>query len=228
MISKPPTMTETNTEIIDPESNNDRTADDLVPENKIAGVQRNWNTDSEWDGHDYAGTPIPREDTRPKPEWKTEERRAWLLSKLREYGTWDNVPMSQADAGEMFGISQNSIYNDIKELRRYIRFHAGDKVISMSEMVAQKAVNELIDEESDEYDPYKAWRVQQEYGEWMFELGRLDRAPDKKQVHNINQDVSEDELSDDEQEHFKNFSEKLQQVDQDPIDVESTEMDDDE
>lgn len=197
----------------------------LADSQKVQGIQRNWNTEADWDGYDYRAIPTPNPQSLPYSQWDTDERRAWLFEQLREHGTWRNVPHEQTEVGDWFDVSQQTISNDLKEIRRYIRFHAGDKAISMSEMVAQKAVGDLMED-----DPYKAWSVQREFNEFLFELGRLDRAPDKKQVHNINESISDDSLSDDEKDHFADLAEKLEQANDsqadEPIDVEAKEVED--
>lgn len=200
----------------------DLETDDMMP----TGIDDNWNSgpDSEWPGHDYSQIPIPSD--RPMPNWETEERRAWLLRKLKQYGTWRNVPMHQVDVADDFQVSQQSISQDLKELRKYIRFHAGDRAISMTEMVAQRAVSELQEDE----EWFKALQAQLDYNEFLFELGRLERAPDKKQVQNVNLEANAADLTDEEADVFENFAEKLQQGQgsgSDVIDVESREVADD-
>lgn len=203
-----------------------QTASDLVSENKIAGLDRNWNTDAEWDGHDYNAVPIPHD--RPMPEWDPEERRAWLLAKLREYGTWRNVPLDQESVADDFGVCQQSISHDLKELRRYIRFHAGNKAVSMTEMVAQRAVAELQEDE----DWFKALQAQLDYNEFLFELGRLERAPDKKQVQSVNVDADASDLTGEEAGHFEDLADMVSGGQSnsgadDVIDVDSEEVEDD-
>lgn len=193
-----------------------------TPDDTPDDIQSNWNSGSEWNSHDYATVPIPND--RPKKHWEPDERRAYLLDKLQEYGTWRNVPMHQNEVAEDFDVSQQAISQDLKELRKYIRFHAGDRAVSMTELVAQRAVAELQEDE----DWFKALQAQLDYNEWLFELGRLDRAPDKKQVHNINEKISDDSLSAEEQEHFADLSEKLQQAQDAPIDVDFEEVEADE
>lgn len=195
------------------------TPTEIVPEHKLAGIDRHWNTDEEWDGHDYSSVPIPDETTRARWEWSTEERRAYILTLLREHGHAKNVPKTQQQLGEEFGVSQQAIHQDYKELRRYIRFHAGSQAISDTEVVAQQAVAKEL--ENGNY--YKALRAQLEYNEWLFELGRLSREPTKQQIESVSVKADAADLTDEEESHFETLSEMLNEDDEDDeIIVENT------
>ena len=209
------------------DTNDAQTASELVPEHKLAGIDQHWNTSDEWDGHDYSSVPIPTEDQRPKWEWSPKERRAYILTLLRKYGHAGNVPRKQTELAEDFGVTQTTIWRDYNELRRFIRFHAGDRAVSDTEMVAQKAVRE----ELSDGNHYKALRAQLEYNEWLFELGRLDRAPERRQTENINVTANLAELDPEEESHLADLADKLergQKQGDDVVDVEATEVRDDE
>lgn len=201
------------------------TADKDDETESLVGIHQNWNSGDEWPGHEYKEIPLPTD--RPTPQWRADERRAWLLKKLEKYGTWANVPMDQTDVADDFDVTQQSISQDLKELRKYIRFHAGDKAVSMTEMVAQKAVTDLVDEE-----PFKALQAQLDFNEFLFELGRLERAPDKKQVQSVNVEADASDLTGEEQDHFADLADMIEQGQNsgadDVIDVESEEVDGDE
>lgn len=214
----------TDISVFQDDSDEQETAPETADETPVDGVDQNWNSGNDWPGDEYNQIPIPSD--RPMPKWDTAERRAWLLGKLKKYGTWRNVPMHQVDVADDFRVTQQTISNDLKELRKYIRFHAGDRAISMTEMVAQRSVAELMEEE----DYFKALQAQLDYNEFLFELGRLERAPDKKEVQSVNVEAKASDLSDEERQHFDSLAEKLQQgqdAQADVIDVESTEVDDD-
>lgn len=215
---------------IDLESDGEQTALDLTDDR--VGLDVNWSDGVKWGGDDYTKIPIPDEAVRPKWEWETAERRAYLLGLLREYGHPNAVPQKQKAIGEEFGVSQQTISNDFDVLRKYIRYNAGDKAISTTELVAQKAVAGAI--ENEEY--YDALRAQLEYNEWLFDLGRLERQPRKQQIEKTSVSVETSELSDEEEEHLAMLDEKLREgqsievFDRDAgtLDVEATEVPDDE
>lgn len=206
----------------------ERTALESDEENSLAQVsdQDFIHGTADWDGPDYATVRIPSAADRPKWEWSYEERQAFLFEKLREYGTPGNLPKSQTEYGEEFGVAQQQISKDIERVRRYIAAHAGDRAVSKAAMLANRAVEELAEE-----DPKKAMDTWLDYCEFLFDTGAMDRAPDKKQVqtYNVNESVDEG-LSDDEREKFDQFVDMMtgdrQSEPDEPIDVEAEEVDD--
>lgn len=201
------------------------------PDHAVSGIDENWSTDASWNGHHYNEIPVPDENDRAKHQWATEERRAYLLSLVREYGHPDNVPYTQTELGEQFGVAQQAIHRDYKELRQYIRFHTGNRAISTTQMVAEKAVKEL----QRDGDHMKALNAQLKYDDWLFDLGRLQREPDRKQVESVNISADADDLDDDERAKIDQLAEMMgtggdgaasAERDDDVIDVDATTVDD--
>lgn len=183
-----------------------QTAAEAVPDHRIAGIDDNWsNADAEWEGDDYAATHIPDEQKRPKWEWGTDERRAYLYAQLREAGHPDNIEQTYEEYGDEFGISKVSIWRDFNKIREYIRFHAGSKAVSNTETLVDKAVRM----ELDNGNGYKALQAQLDYNEWLFELGRLDREPDRKQIESVSVSADAGGLDDSEREHFEELADRL-------------------
>lgn len=212
-------MTDTPKEI---EPDGEKTALELTEDR--TGIDINWTDGAEWDGAEYAAVAVPDPAVRPKDEWGPEERRAYLLADIRQYGHPRNLPKTQAEYGKEFGITQQAIWADMNELRDYIRFHAGDKAISTTELVAERAVAGAIEDE----DWYNALRAQLEYNEWLFNLGRLERTPRKQQVESVSVTADADDLTDEEREHFEALNQKLRKAQMgDEIVVESTDVEDD-
>lgn len=203
----------------------DRTPLETEADNKLAQVsdQDFINGTAEWDGPDYATVRIPSAADRPKWEWSYEERQAFFFDKLRKHGTPDNLPKSQTAYGEEFGVAQQQISKDIERVRQYIAAHAGDRAISKAAMLANRAVEELAED-----DPKKAMDTWLDYCEFLFDTGAMDRAPDKKQVQTYNVNESADEgLTDEEREKFDQFANMMKgDRDDEPIDVEAEEVDD--
>lgn len=170
----------------------------------IAGIDVNWNSGEEWNGPDYAGYPIPDEGKRPKFEWDMRERRAYLLDLLNKRGHPDRLP-KQADLAEDFNVSQQQISKDLQQIRDYIRYHAGDTAITQTEMVARKAVRE----ELEEGNWSKALDNQLKYNDWLFDLGRLEKAPERKEIQEFSLEAKASDLTDEEHEHLKSLSQKL-------------------
>lgn len=207
-------------------SESGKTPIEAQPENRTGIIEDETliKHDDKWTKSDYASVPIPNERDRPKWEWTTDERRAELLRLIRKHGHPDNLPNNQTEYGEIFDVSQQCISEDLKVLREYIATKAGHRAISDTELIAERAKRELLDE-----DPYKAFQVQLDYNEWLFEMGKLERAPDKKEVKsmNINADAADD-LTDEEREQFDKLAEMLrsEEEDDDVIDVGGSEVED--
>lgn len=189
-----------------------------------------------WDGpHDYASVAIPDERETPKWKWQTEERRAYLLKKLREHGHPHRIPKSYREIGEEFDVTHPTIVQDFKILREYIEATSGEDARAHTKLVSQKAVQELMEDGN----WYKALKAQLEFNEWLFEVGDLDREPDKKQVQQQIMSASAEsvtELDEDEREQFAQMAQMMNERgtgdsstdDEDVIDVESQEVEDDE
>lgn len=200
------------------------------PENNMKNVGDRAFLDGaeDYNGEDYAMIPIPDEAEKPMFEWSKCERRAYMLREIMKHGHADNLPRSQRSYADDFDIAQPTLNYDIKRIRDYITATAGRRVISDTETVAQKAVKQLLEDG----EMKKAWQVQREYTEWLFELGGdigLERAPDKKQVQSVS--VSADateQLSDDQREQFDKLAEMINSdddADEEIIDVEVKEDD---
>lgn len=204
------------------------TALDKEPENRIGTVtdQQLLMGDVSWNGPDYATVAIPDPRRRPKQEWSYEERQADLFRLLRKYGHPDNIEKSQRELGEEYDVSQQQISEDFKRVRKYIAAHVGQDAISMTDLIVNKGVRELIDEK-----PYQAVKAQLEYMEFLMETGAIDRAPERKEIAQMRIDPdSADELTDEQREQFDRLAEFMssdattvettgEKVDDEPIDV---------
>lgn len=184
-----------------------RTALDAEEENSLAAVsdQDFIKGLADWNGPDYAAIRIPSEANRPKWEWDHEERQAYFFDLLRRCGTPSNLPKSQGEFGDDFGVTQQQISKDIDRVRKYIAAHAGQDAISKAEMLAHRATDDLV--EDDPKDAMDAWL---KYCEFLFELGAIDRAPEKKQVATFNRNESlTRDLDEDEEDAFDQMAEMM-------------------
>jgi hypothetical protein len=177
------------------------------------------------DTPNYDAIPLPDPLEKPRGKWTSRERRKELLEEIREAGHADNLPKSQRQYGNMYGVSQQMIHKDIQELRKYIRQTSGAEAIEDTEAIKHKAVMDALDNE----DYGRAFELQLKYNDFMFELGRYDKAPDRKQVQSLNVDADASEgLTDEQMDHFDQFSEMLQNASGgsgEAIDVEARDVD---
>lgn len=212
-------------ETTDIETDGEKTPLDIADDH--TGLDLNWSNGADWPHGDYARTPMPDESERPKKEWSVDERRAYLLTLVREHGHPDNIPMRQKDIGEAFGKTQQQISHDMDMIRKYLRFYAGDKAISTTELVAQKAVTEGLEEANSAKDYYDIMRTQLEYNEWLFELGRLERQPRKQKVESVSISADASDLTEEEEAHLEVLDEQLRGKSRDDaIDVEAHPVED--
>ncbi|WP_306058546.1 hypothetical protein [Natronococcus wangiae] len=163
----------------------------------------------EWSGPDYRTVTIPDPVELPRTEWACEERRAELLEKIREVGHPRALPQTQREYAEKYGVSQSQISQDIEKVREFLAYHAGRDAIAMTETLANRAVLE----ELENGNASAALKAQLKYNEWLFDLGRIPRAPEKQQVQEIETRTEGfDGLSDKQRKHFEVFAKKLQQA----------------
>lgn len=125
---------------------------------------------------EYENIPIP--DDKPREEYTYVERRAELYRLIEKNGHPRNIEVTQAELGKKYGVSQRTISNDFEKLREYRRSRVGERAISSTEFIAEKAVRDAIERG----DTDKALKLQLEYNRWLFDLGALEESPDKLEV----------------------------------------------
>lgn len=111
-------------------------------------------------------------------DWHWTERRAYLHDLLADAQHPRQLEYSQTELAEFFGVTQPAISDDFKRLREYRREIVGRFAVASTELLAEEAVQEL--RENGEWR--EAWNTQQEYVEWLFDMGELEKEPDKLDV----------------------------------------------
>lgn len=103
------------------------------------------------------------------------DRRAYLFRKVKEKTDPRNLDSTQTQLGDMFGVTQKTISNDLQAVRDFIGERVGDLALERTELLAHKTVEELR-EEGEFRD---AWRTHKEYMEWLADAGIVETEPDK-------------------------------------------------
>jgi hypothetical protein len=123
--------------------------------------------------YDYERVPIP--DDRSPDRYTAAERRAELYGMIREAGHPAALTVSQQELGGRYGVVQQTISHDIELLRQYRAELVGQSVIATTEFVAERAVRGEI--ESGNFA--QALYAQLRYADFLFDIGELDREPDR-------------------------------------------------
>lgn len=119
---------------------------------------------------DYGAIDIPAE--KDPTEYTYVERRSEILSLVKEAG--HPRAIKQTELAKRYDTSQSNISKDFDRLRDHIQKQAGDDAQFISQLVYQRAIRDLLDE-----DPYKAARVVSMWNDWLFDSGTVERSPDR-------------------------------------------------
>ncbi|AAM88768.1 hypothetical protein PhiCh1p96 [Natrialba phage PhiCh1] len=126
------------------------------------------------DDIEYGAIDIPEE--KHPTEYSYVERRAEILSLIERAG--HPRAITQTELAKRYDTSQSNISKDFDRLRDYVHDRVGDDAKVVSELVYNRAIQDLLDEG----DAYKAAKVVKMRDEWLFDLGELERAPDRVDV----------------------------------------------
>jgi hypothetical protein len=144
------------------------------------------------DDIEYGAIDVP--EGKHPTEYSYVERRAEILSLIERAG--HPRAITQTELAKRYDTSQSNISKDFDRLREYIHDRVGDDAKVVSQLVYNRAIQDLLDEG----DPYKAAKVVQMRDEWLFDLGELERQP---QAVDVDGELAIDnnlELSDSDQE----------------------------
>jgi hypothetical protein len=123
---------------------------------------------------DYGAVEVPS-DKHPT-EYTYVERRAEILSLIQRAGHPRAV--TQTELAKRYDTSQSNISKDFDRLRDYIRDRVGDDAQMVSSLVYNRAIQDLLEQG----DPYKAAKVVKMRDEWLFDIGELERQPDRVEL----------------------------------------------
>lgn len=132
-----------------------------------------------------AGDPLDRDyhqiytpEDKPKSEWSTNERRAWLLTQIEKTNPSD---IKQVEVADEFGVSNVTIHKDINILKEWITKNMDYEAEYEVMRIFNKAMDQLEDD-----DPEAAVEVAMQKIEFLQSVGEMHEEPDKKE---IDQDV---------------------------------------
>lgn len=125
---------------------------------------------------EYAELEVPAET--PPAEYTWVERRTELYSLIEEAGHPRNLRRNQSELAARYDVSQQMISKDFQKLREYQRNRAGTRAISTTRWLHER----VVQEELDRGNLMNALHAQMEYNDFLFELGRLESAPDELHV----------------------------------------------
>jgi len=138
----------------------------------------------------YYEIPVPDGDD--FEEWSYNERRAYILEKIIEKG--DPNLVSRTKMGEKFGVSQQQISKDIHRISKSILDNTDTAKFALEiETAFKKMKREAIEKE--DYNLYR--KTMGDWSDWLFDMGKLDKAPEKHEVkHDADEDIKDktDEL----------------------------------
>jgi len=143
----------------------------------------------------YYEVPIPMD--KPKSDWNYNERRAFILRRIIEVG--DPQLISRTKISNLFDVSQQQISKDINKISKSINQHIDESKLKMEIETAFRTIKHKAIEQ-DDYNLYR--KAVNDWKDWMFQSGHLDREPEKIKHEGIGEitvifeDIEEDEMDD--------------------------------
>lgn len=137
---------------------------------------RDYETDD--GGINYSAVPIPDPAEKPRSEWDYPERRAEIYRMIEQKGHPRNIEYSQRQLAERYDRNHRTIWNDIQKLKEYEQTRIGEYEESSTAFLAQRAIQDALTK--DDYE--KAFKLQLEYYEWLFDSGSKQKAAEQ---HNV-------------------------------------------
>ncbi len=121
---------------------------------------------------DYFNVDVPKD--KDPEEFTYIERRAELLEDTLEIG--DPAAISRTKRADRYGVSIPQITKDMKRIAACMREH-----ISKQQYTArlQACFNKVFKEKMEEGQYMAAWSVIRDWGHYLFEVGEIEKEPDK-------------------------------------------------
>lgn len=108
---------------------------------------------------------------KPLEEYTYVERRAKIYDLIEEAGHYRNIEQSYRELGDRFGVTYQTIHNDIHAVNEWITNNMGTNAEAELSSLKNAAVQDLISR--GEYD--KAYRLMAEHYELLQDMGLKDR-----------------------------------------------------
>jgi len=130
---------------------------------------------------------------KPREDYTYNERRATIYKLLMQRGDPAQLP-SYRSLADRFGVkSTETIHKDVnKYVKPFIRENLSTDVKVRMKTLLDKSIEEYIRpkrnsegeivEEPEPEDYEKAFKLMKEFGDWLFDEGSIEKAPEKKQV----------------------------------------------
>lgn len=134
--------------------------------------------ESDWDGPNYAELSGQAPFDKPTGDYSPTERRAEIYGMIEDAGHPRNLERNQAELGKRYDVSQQQISKDMAKIREFEASHNGQRAKAVVSWLAEKAVQQAVENEDFE----KAFELQQEYVEYLFETGDIEVAADELRI----------------------------------------------
>ncbi|MFP3871326.1 MAG: HTH domain-containing protein [Candidatus Aenigmatarchaeota archaeon] len=115
-------------------------------------------------------------ENKEKPEFDTEERRAYILDLILERGHPKLI--NQSELARQFDVSQTTIWKDLKYISDSVQEHMGEK----SDLLFESVYSSVIKELREEGDVKELRKWLKDWSEFLFNRGKVERVPDKVQI----------------------------------------------
>ncbi len=129
---------------------------------------------------DYYNVTIPED--KSKEDYDYVQRRADILKLIIASG--HPRAISQAKLAKVYGVGQPMICQDFKAIKKSIESQMGDDAIFRTSIFYEK-MSKLASKVSNIDDAWKAVKIVESHNNFMFELGKLKRAPRDINVNDV-------------------------------------------
>lgn len=113
---------------------------------------------------------------KPKTEFDTHEKRAYILDLILEKGHPRLI--NQSELGKQFGVAQQTIYKDLNYISDSVKKHMGKK----SDLLFESVYSSVIKELREEGDTSELRKWLKDWSEFLFNRGKIEKVPDKVQI----------------------------------------------
>jgi hypothetical protein len=117
-------------------------------------------------------------DDKPRDEYTYTERRSELYDLIEQAGHYRNLERSTRDLGNRYGVSHETIRNDIQAIHEWKAEHLGDNASAELQTLKTKAVQDALDRG----DSVEAYELMRKHFETLMEHGAVDSAADELEV----------------------------------------------
>jgi hypothetical protein len=134
----------------------------------------------------YLVADIP--DDLPPDQFNAHQRRADILQKMIDAG--HPYGIKQSKLAKLYGVSQQIISRDVKEIQSYLSESLGDYAVSLTQTAFENIYNSFMRND----DKEKAWRVLMDWNKWLENRGALKQTPKTIAIESRVKDMSKAEL----------------------------------